>query len=491
MEMAVLLLNKLMIERKNPFILIISLLLITGFLLTSLASYFTSRSSLRSQIIKDSLPLTSDNIYSEIQRDLLRPIFISSLMATDTFLRDWVIQGEEDENQLTRYLKEVKVRYNAFTTFFVSERTRIYYHADGIFKQVAPNDERDKWYFRVRQMQSDYEINIDPDAINQDTLTIFINYRVYDYDGDFIGATGVGLAVNSTQMLIENYQKNYGRKVFLVDKRGNIKLHSSTFPKEVESIFDLEGLSSFTKEILSSDSNSFQYHNKGQTVHLNTRYIPEFQWYLVVEQAEEKVVRNILTTLLINFLICSIITIIILLLVNVVISAYQNRLEKMATIDKLTGAYNRQAFDITFSQILKDTQRNKLSFALILFDIDHFKQVNDKFGHLAGDAVIKNVAKVAQTSIRSSDVLCRWGGEEFIIILKECTLDSAFNLAEKIRVLIKETPTLYKSKEITVTASFGVAHYDVRENEGNILSRVDKALYSAKQKGRNQSKKAV
>jgi hypothetical protein len=105
-------------QRKNKLVLIVSLLLITGFAVTSLASYFVSRSSLRSQIIKKELPLTSDTIYSEIQRDLLRPIFISSLMANDTFLRDWVIQGEKDETQIIRYLREIQNNYNTFTSLF-------------------------------------------------------------------------------------------------------------------------------------------------------------------------------------------------------------------------------------------------------------------------------------------------------------------------------------------------------------------------------------
>ena len=92
-------------QRKNRLILIISLLLVVGFVITSLGSYYVSRTSLRSQITENQLPLTSDNIYSEIQRDLLRPVFISSLMASNTFLRDWVMHGEKDVGEITRYLK--------------------------------------------------------------------------------------------------------------------------------------------------------------------------------------------------------------------------------------------------------------------------------------------------------------------------------------------------------------------------------------------------
>jgi hypothetical protein len=161
----------------NNQVIIISLLLIAGFMLTSLIGYFVSRAALRSEITLNQLPLTGDNIYSEIQRDLLSPIFISSL-TTDTFLGDWVIPGEKEISQITRYLKEVQKKYKTVTSFFVSGRTRIYSHAKGILKKSLSNESRDAWYFRIREMVSDFEINIDQDMANKDPMAIFINYRV-------------------------------------------------------------------------------------------------------------------------------------------------------------------------------------------------------------------------------------------------------------------------------------------------------------------------
>ena len=93
-------------NRKKRLLFLLSLILVVGFVTTSLVSYFVSLSLLRNQITTSALPLTSDNIYSEIQRDLIRPIFISSLMANDTFFRDWVIDGEKDETQMVKYLKD-------------------------------------------------------------------------------------------------------------------------------------------------------------------------------------------------------------------------------------------------------------------------------------------------------------------------------------------------------------------------------------------------
>lgn len=472
--------------KKNNQLTIISLLLIVGFILTSLISYFVSREELRSQITLNQLPLTSDNIYSEIQRDLLSPIFISSLMATDTFLRDWVIHGEKEASQISRYLKEIKQRYNTFTSFLVSDQTRIYYHADGILKKVSPQEARDVWYFRVREMTPDYEINVDPDMANKDTMTIFINYRVYDYNKNFIGVTGVGLTVSAVKQLIETYQERYGRTIYFIDKNGKVQLHGANFSRTATSIRQMDGLSTIADEILANKKNMYIFKNSGKTTHLNTRYIPEFEWYLLVEQTEEKAIRQIIQALMINLMICAIITFVVVLLTKITITAYQNKLEKMASEDKLTGAYNRHAFDIIYDQTLKEARRKQMTFSVILFDIDDFKHVNDMFGHLAGDVVLKNIVTLTLANIRESDMLCRWGGEEFLILLKECDLINALSMAEKVRQCIKDAPTIYKGEEIPATVSIGVAQYHPTDDEDSLLSRVDNSLFIAKANGKDR-----
>jgi len=251
--------NIFIMEDKKKLILIVSLLLITGFLATSFVSFFVSRSSLRSQITYNELPLTSDNIYSEIQRDLLSPIFISSIMASDTFVRDWIIDGEKDPGKMIKYLEEIKDKYSTLTSFFVSENTKIYYQSKGILKVIKENDERDKWYFRVRNMDTLYEINVDPDMANKDTMTIFTNYKVFDYNNNYIGAIGVGLTVSAVKQLIENYKQKYNCNIFFIDLEGNIKLHGTDFPDKINKISNIEGLSNYSSKILNSDTNKFKY----------------------------------------------------------------------------------------------------------------------------------------------------------------------------------------------------------------------------------------
>ena len=113
---------RLLTDKTRLFLSLVALLVV-GFLATSLTSYIVSRNSIRQKIVNEALPLTGDNIYSEIQKDLLQPVFISSLMAQDTFVRDWILAGEKDTDPIVRYLSEVKAKYGTITSFLVSERS--------------------------------------------------------------------------------------------------------------------------------------------------------------------------------------------------------------------------------------------------------------------------------------------------------------------------------------------------------------------------------
>lgn len=472
--------------RKNRLISGLTLLLLVGFLLVIFISFFVSRHSLREQIVESSLPLTSDNIYSEIQRDLLQPVFTSSLMASDTFVRDWILQGESDSKDIARYLKEIMNKYGMFTTFLVSDKTLLYYHSDGVLKQVKPDEDRDDWYFRVRNMTEPYEINVDVDMANDDALTVFVNYRMYDYAGGFIGATGVGLTVNAVKKLIESYEERFNRRVYFVNKAGVIMLAGDSFPHEIKNIHDIHGIGDEYDEKLKQTGMVFSYDNDGSTTHLVTRFIPEFDWYLIVEEEEKDVLRQVVQTLCINLIICGVVIGIILYLANIVITSYQNRIQKLAITDKLTGVFNRRAFDLFMGQIMKEGRREKEGLSLVLFDIDHFKLVNDQYGHLAGDQTIVEIIKVVKASIRESDIICRWGGEEFLLILRGCDQENGLRMAENIRRKIENHTTLYNDRKIKVTVSFGVAEFQEGEETDTLINRADKALYKAKGGGRNR-----
>ena len=472
-------------DSKRRIIITITFLLAAGFIITSLASYFVARSSIRQNIVDNELPLTSDNIYSEIQKDLVRPTFISSMMSRDTFLRNWVLQGEVDTSRITQYLREIKEHYKTLTSFFVSEQTRTYYQANGVLKKVVEGEPRDAWYFRVRTMQTPYEINVDPDMANRDTLTIFINFRVFDFATNYIGAAGVGLTVDSVRNLVNEYQKRYQRRVSFVDRNGQIMVSGTNFRYEGKNIREVPGLDRIARTALASAETALQYEDRGETHLLNVRFLPELGWYLFVERTDIEAISAIRSALFLNIVLCIAVTAIVALLVSLTVGRYQKRLETMASTDFLTGFVNRHALALLFTQLMKDLKRVPQPISLMMVDIDHFKRVNDLFGHLVGDCVIQKTAAHIRSALRDSDITSRWGGEEFLVVLQRCTLESAIQKADTIRSTIAASVFDCDGQKVNTSISIGVTEYVPGEGFDAMLARADKALYLAKNEGRN------
>ncbi len=473
----------LSISRKATFIATTSLLLLVGFSVISLISYSVANNTLNQHIRTNTLPITSDNIYSEVQRDLLQPILVSSLMAQDTFVHDWIISGEENPESITRYLNNIQQRYQAITAFFISDGSLNYYHSTGILKQIDPSNPQDDWYFRVKKLTTPFEINLDTDTANKSRTTFFVNHKVLDGDNNYLGAIGVGLASEAIQDMIEVYQVRYNRRVYFVDRQGSITLRGQAL-KDQSNIRQIDGLKDIATQILTSPGGSYEYQLQDKQVFLKTRYVPELDWYLLVEQEEhpEQAVQSVLW---LNLALSLGITLVVMVLAHFTLGSYQRRLEQMANTDKLTGAITRSAFESTFTQHLSFAQRRQQPLSILLMDIDHFKTINDTHGHLLGDHVLAQITKLMNSQLRKSDVICRWGGEEFLIVLPECHLASATEIAHKMCKLIEESLKVLDGHHIDVTASFGVAQFNNLESAENLFVRADKALYTAKANGRN------
>lgn len=156
--------------------------------------------------------------------------------------------------------------------------------------------------------------------------------------------------------------------------------------------------------------------------------------------------------------------------------------ENLATKDALTGLYNRHKFSELFTSLQKHMIEREEELAIIMVDIDHFKHVNDTYGHNQGDRILMEVAKSLKSNLRHMDVVCRWGGEEFIMLLPTADLANAILLANKARMRLQE---LEHQNIGTVTASFGVALVSSSDSLQNAVEKADKALYEAKESGRN------
>lgn len=168
--------------------------------------------------------------------------------------------------------------------------------------------------------------------------------------------------------------------------------------------------------------------------------------------------------------------------INSMLKTQNREYELLASTDPLTGLYNRYKFIQLYNSSHKTMCQRKGSMSLIILDIDYFKKVNDLYGHNMGDRALKNIAQLLLTNTREIDMVCRWGGEEFVLLLPTVTLPNALIIAEKLRSEIENTQI---DGAGTVTSSFGVAEVDDSSTIDEVIDRADKALYQAKISGRN------
>ena len=169
----------------------------------------------------------------------------------------------------------------------------------------------------------------------------------------------------------------------------------------------------------------------------------------------------------------------------------KDQLEKMALTDSLTGIGNRAIFDMSMKQVAARTQRSGTPFSLLMIDLDHFKWFNDNHGHQAGDQVLQQVAKAISASARDADICCRYGGEEFAVILPDTEAKNALVLAERIHKQIARVSRKLLKHRLPITVSIGVSSASKTglSNPEDIIAAADRALYLAKENGRNRTER--
>jgi len=170
------------------------------------------------------------------------------------------------------------------------------------------------------------------------------------------------------------------------------------------------------------------------------------------------------------------------------ISDLRKKIEDMAIYDDLTKVFNRRELFNHLQREKELTDRGNLSFCILMIDLDDFKKINDRYGHIAGDLVLKSTASKLADNLRNSDYIGRYGGEEFLLVLAYPTLVNALICSERLRSLIDSMNVQYKGEKIKVSISIGATIYFPREPIEDMIARADDALYKAKEDGKNRVK---
>ncbi|QBG49070.1 sensor histidine kinase [Verrucomicrobia bacterium S94] len=312
---------------KTRLTVMLGLVLLVGFMTMSIAGYYVSKANISEAVRNHELPLASDNIHSEIQRILLPPLNISETMANSVFLRDWMLDGEQDVKKITSYLNRIQSKQGMTSAFLASEETQNYYSHKGLRNQVDPEGE-DVWYARCRDAKTDFEINADIDMHVSNRLTLFINYKVYDYDGNFIGVAGVAERIETIEALIQHFKVRYRKTIYFANPDGRVAYSSSEEedPLRKPMLSEYLGSDRLAKHILAQPSAQLEYSRNGRNLLLNARYLPELGWYLLVEEDVDESTAHLKGILTANLLVCIVLTALVLAVVYLAGQQYQRRL---------------------------------------------------------------------------------------------------------------------------------------------------------------------
>lgn len=451
----------------------------------SIINYFVTLRATQVQLKERSLPLTVDNIYTEIQKHIIEPNLVSSMMAHDTFLKDWLVNEENDVGKITKYLESIKNKYNMFTTFLVSENTRNYYTAKGFVEKVSEANPENAWYFAFKKIQNAYEINLDFNEHIDDDMIMFINHKIFDSEFHMIGATGIGLRVSYINDMLKRFRQQYNFNVYFLNAAGEVVLFEHGV-NNLRNIKDVPGLYALKDDLITKQSRVLEYSKMGEDHLLNTKYIPELDLYLVVEAKLLHFTEGLLETFYFNLIGSLLVTILITLLILITIRKYHRELEYLASNDTLTNLLNRRSFDKKFQQFFLLQKRHFTPISLLFFDLDNFKHINDTLGHQCGDKVLKRIAEILKQNVRQTDLIARWGGEEFIVAFIDCEQEKSSAISEKLRRQIEEDEFLHQITAQSVTASFGLINVGPDDSIDTLMRRVDEALYKAKSSGKNK-----
>jgi diguanylate cyclase (GGDEF)-like protein len=474
--------------RKIRINILVCLIVLAGFLSVGTISYITYSHIIRDDI-KNISKLTATNIYSDINSQLTKPIFVALTMANDSFVKDW-LAGEQDnisdpeyQMKMTNYLNGLKEKYNYNSVFLVSDYSKNYYHFKGINKVISEKNQHDIWYYDYLKSNLIYELDVDTDEANKNSLSVFINCKIEDDLNNILGVTGVGLELNKVQDLLNKYKKDFHLDAMLFDQNGVVQIHSDSSLIEKVNVFQYNAMEE-NRETILNDKDSvavYQYSDEDSEGYMIVKYIEDLDWYLLVKKDTSILEKSFQASLIPSAIVFLIAVALIIIIIGKLVRNNDKELLMIAKTDALSGLTNRRGFDEALQKIIHSPEY-KDRCAVFVFDIDNFKKVNDIHGHLLGDDLLCHIAKIVSNILKENGKVFRWGGDEFagFIFGDQKTID---HLTKSIFTMIRNSAELEKYH---ATISMGITSLQEADTIDTLLKRADTALYAAKENGKNR-----
>ena len=432
--------------------------------------------------------LADIDISNYIENSMTKPVMVSKTMANDEFLKSWLLQEKKNVGnaaylkQLYNYLKAYQEKYDYTTVFCVSAQTGNYYYQDGLNKTISSGDKHDIWYYNFIASNKEYDLEIDTDQVNHNTITVFVNFRMESSDGSLLGVIGIGLQVSSIEDIIRPYENDYNLSVYIINAGGAENSYSGKTDIFVKKD-DLPKLTGIHDNVRVSDSDEggIQWFTSGNTRKcLITKYNDVLHWYLILEKDTSSIsskfqdrIKSNVVFMLISLAACILVT-------TAVFSIFNRRVIAIENTDELTGLPNRKMLIRQYPAFVRKYRNRKNT--LFMLDVDHFKEINDTYGHVFGNEILAIVGNALKQTIDGYGIAARWGGDEFLGVLHVSTNEAKQILSRLMDVLKSEG----KDSRHYVTISAGIVEINGLENTDQLINKADAALYSAKEHGRNR-----
>ncbi|WP_051275269.1 sensor domain-containing diguanylate cyclase [Aestuariibacter salexigens] len=417
-------------------------------------------------------------VYSLVNRELLKPLHIAETFA-ETITFDQLLDSDEvDEAFILEQLSRMEQRLKL--TFFVAlEKQRKQLMSNG--RQFDLIEGKVYWYFEA--LKTEKKILADLGQVGD--VHLFFDVKIYNDDGEFLGFVGVGKRIKSFVESFASYKKQYGYDFLFVNELDQVIL--SSLPDLIvtdEYIPDLNSLPWFTDSNVNlQDLDSIIVELNDEDVLISEISIPQLNWRLLLLTPLERRQAKLTHTFAINAGLASSAIIVVITVLFFSFIGYKRYLEKRMEVDALTGLANRNYLQRRYHQLKHRTS----SVCIVMVDLDHFKKINDTYGHNAGDAVLREAAHILTSMLRTDDTVCRWGGEEFVLMIHNLPADKCLSLINRAREHIAAHPVIFEDDTIQFTASFGVSVGTPDEQFSKHLANADVALYESKKNGRNQA----
>ena len=416
-------------------------------------------------------------VYNLVNEQLLKPLYIAQSYGQSVDFNNLMDTPDIDQQALIEQLKRMEEKFQ-LVFFVASEKARKQYFSDGRTLDLVEGEVY--WYFEAQALNKD----LIADLGQVGDVHLYFDVKIYNKDNENLGFVGVGKRIQEFLDSFEEYKKQYGYDFLFVNDRNEIIL--SSLPELVvtdEYIPTLETLDWYQlSQQKQQQLDNLLIEVDEESFLISEFAIEELDWrllLLVPLQARQAQITS-------SFVANSVLAVSVVLLVFIagfyLMMRYKQHLEKRIEIDELSGLPNRSYLQRRFNQI----RREDSELCIVIVDLDHFKEINDTYGHNAGDIVLQKAAQCLSKELRQQDIVGRWGGEEFVMLIPSSTQEIGEAIAQRAKDGIEKMTFEFNGQSVSVTASFGVVFGSSTLAFSKLLANADLALYEAKRNGRNR-----